>query len=388
MKIAIFYNTFYYVAKFRLPLIRAFIEDGHSVVVLAPPDDFIKDVSDAGADTIPLPNMGSATALVRNAVPIIIRLILSIRKRKIDIVFSYTIFPNLVTPWVSKILGICCYPNVAGLGSFIVREPNVGSKLLSSFYSLSAKASTGIFFQNADDQRDLGMLDDPHAVLLPGSGVDVRRFSPSEDRFENYDKGPINIFFVGRILKQKGIIDFIRLSEKVLQADVLAKSIRARLRFRVVGERVAGEREANEELDAAIGSGILVYDGLVPPSEIESVYRAARFFVLPTTYGEGIPRTILEASAMGVPCLAYDWRGVREAIDNSKSGWLVEPGNLADLAERLTEGLRLGLDDYRPMSEYAREAMKDRFSEDSVIAQYRAAALNPRQDKKATGPAI
>lgn len=385
MRIALVYNTFYYVAKFRLPLIKAFIADGHSVVVIAPPDDFIKDVGEAGAETIALPDMSSVRVLARNAVPIIFRLMLAIRKTEIDIVFSYTIFPNLVTPWVTKLLGASCYPNVAGLGSFIVREPNVGSKLLSKLYSLSVKASTGVFFQNRDDQCDLGMLDDHRAVLLPGSGVDVVRFSPSVSRFDHYDCGPINIIFVGRVLKQKGIIDFIRLSERLLQADSLPTSLKERLRFTVIGERVSEEREANTELDAAIDSGTIVYCRPVPPSEIESVYRSARFFVLPTTYGEGIPRTILEASSMGVPCLAYDWRGVREAIDDSRGGWLVEAGNLSDLCARLVEGLQLGLDEYRLMSDYARDAMKDRFSEDIVIAQYRAAVAKEKQGGKVNG---
>lgn len=376
MRTAIVYNTFYYVAKFRLPLIKALIEDGHSVVVLAPHDDFIADIENSGADVVALPDMSSAGSILLNFLPTMFLLWLNLRRRKVEIVFSYTIFPNLIVPWVAKILKIRCYPNIAGLGSFIVREPNVGSKVLSAVYELSVRLSSGVFFQNSDDMRDLGMSDDSRAVLLPGSGVDTCRFTPCSHRLDNYDYGPINIVFVGRLLKQKGVLDFIQLSEQVLEADLLPKSIKSRLCFTVVGERIDAEHEVNEKLDAASIAKLITYSGTIPPSEIESVYRAARFFVLPTTYGEGVPRTILEASSMGVPCLAYDWRGVRDAIDNYKSGWLVEPGSVSGLAAKLVEALGLSVDEYRHVSEYARKAMIRSFSEDIVIAHYRAAVGN------------
>jgi len=376
MQTAIIYNTFYYVAKFRIPLIKALIEDGHSVVVLAPRDDFITDIQSVGAEVVVLPDMSSARSIVLNLFPTLFLLWFSLRRKKVEVAFSYTIFPNLVTPWIAKSLKIRCYPNIAGLGSFIVRRPNLGTKILTAAYTLSAKISSGVFFQNSDDRADLGMLNCSRAVLLPGSGVDTSRFSPSSNRLDDYDYGLINIVFVGRLLRQKGIIDFIQLSEQVFQADALPESVKSRVRFTVVGERIDTEHEVNEKLDAAISSKLITYGGIVPPSEMESVYRAARFFVLPTTYGEGIPRTILEASSMGVPCLAYEWRGVRDAIDDHKSGWLTDPGNVSGLAERLIDALLLSLSEYRCMAEYARGLMIRRFSEDIVIEQYKAAVRN------------
>jgi len=376
MQTAIIYNTFYYVAKFRIPLIKALIEDGHSVVVLAPRDDFITDIQSVGAEVVVLPDMSSARSIVLNLFPTLFLLWFSLRRKKVEVAFSYTIFPNLVTPWIAKSLKIRCYPNIAGLGSFIVRRPNLGTKILTAAYTLSAKISSGVFFQNSDDRADLGMLKDSRAVLLPGSGVDISRFSPGNNRLDDYDYGPINIVFVGRLMRQKGIIDFIQLSQQVPQADALPESVKSRVRFTVVGERIDTEHEVNEKLDAAISSKLITYGGIVPPSEMESVYRAARFFVLPTTYGEGIPRTILEASSMGVPCLAYEWRGVRDAIDDHKSGWLTDPGNVSGLAERLIDALLLSLSEYRCMAEYARGLMIRRFSEDIVIEQYKAAVRN------------
>ena len=377
MKTAIIYNTFYYVAKFRLPLIKAMLEDGHSVLVLAPRDNFMADIENAGAEVVELPDMSSAGSIFLKLLPTFWLLFMHLRRRKIDVVFTYTIFPNLITPWIAKILNIRCYPNIAGLGSFIIREPNLGTKILTAVYALSAKISSGVFFQNLDDQHDLGMHDNPRAVLLPGSGVDTYRFSPRSNQLVDYDRGPINILFVGRLLKQKGVIDFIELSERVPHAEALPESIKSRLRFTVVGERIDAEREVNEKLDDAIARKLITYDGTIPPSGIESVYRGARFFVLPTTYGEGVPRTILEASSMGVPCLAYAWRGVRDAIDHDRGGWLIEPGNVCGLAAKLAEALELKSSEYRRMSEYAREAMKRRFSEEIVIARYRAAIHSP-----------
>lgn len=77
-------------------------------------------------------------------------------------------------------------------------------------------------------------------------------------------------------------------------------------------------------------TGDVVFEG--PTNDVRQAMRDCHLFVLPSYYGEGIPRTILEAMATGRAVIAADWRGSRQAVVDGKNGFLVEPRNPEDLA--------------------------------------------------------
>ncbi len=370
MRIAIVYNTFYYVAKFRLPLIEHFLSLGHSVVVIAPSDKFTSEVKLIGAETRLIPPISSIKEVLLN-LPRIIR---SIRRELdsggFDVVFPYTIIPNLLVPRLCHSRGIRCYPNVAGLGSLIIGRSYVFGSTVKWFYRGALKKATGVFFQNPDDLAELRLPEDVATVLLPGSGVDVNRFRPRSLSREEFDDGGLTIIFVGRLLEQKGILDFITLAERAINTKNIPDYFKSRLKFVVVGEKSSKERSVNERMRQAVDSGVIEYAGSVHPSKMEKVFLEARFLLLPTLYGEGIPRSVLEASATGLPCIAYDWRGVRQAVDNQVTGWMVPPRDLSALERALHTAITLTFDDYSEMSREARSLMVREFAEGLVIQRY------------------
>ena len=371
MRIAIVYNTFYYVAKFRLPLIKELLKSGHSIVVIAPSDEFMPIVQAAGAQTVEIPKMGSKTEIATNLLPIIRAIHAALRGNQVEIVFPYTIFPNILLPWICRLLKIRSYPNVAGLGSMIIGNSSLSGTIMKWAYGKSISHATGVFFQNPDDMADLKMSDNPKAVLLPGSGVDLDRFHPSLVNVSTYYTGDIKIFFIGRLLKQKGILDFIELASRTLSANEIPDQVKARIRFLIVGEMSDDEREVNGLLEKAGKSKMVDYLGAVNPAAMQDIYSQARFLVLPTQYGEGIPRTILEASASGVPCIAYNWRGVKRAVNDAITGWLCPAGNVDALAEALSRALDMEHDEYLAMCDEARRLMISSFSESIVLQRYK-----------------
>jgi len=370
LRIAIVYNTFYYVAKFRLPLIEHFLSLGHSVVVIAPSDEFISEVELIGAETRPIPPMGSIKEVLFNFPKIIRSIRRELESGGFDVVFPYTITPNVLVPWLCHSQGIRCYPNVAGLGSLIIGRSYVFRSAIEWVYRCSLKKATGVFFQNPDDLAELRLPADVATVLLPGSGVDVTRFHPRSLSREEFDDGDLTIVFVGRLLKQKGILDFITLAETASKTKDIPDHFKSRLKFVVVGEKSSKEKSVNERLQQAVDSGAVEYTGSLHPSKMEKVFSEARFLLLPTVYGEGIPRSVLEASATGLPCIAYDWRGVRQAIDNDVTGWMVPPRDLEALQRALHAAITLTFDDYTEMSRQARSLMVRKFAEGLVIQRY------------------
>ena len=121
----------------------------------------------------------------------------------------------------------------------------------------------------------------------------------------------------------------------------------------------------------ANSAGVISYRGAYHPKDMPSLYSEVSFLIIPTLYGEGVPRVILEASACGVPCIGYDWRGVRDAIEHGETGWLVRPGSEFELLSAVRDATELSYAEYMNKSRAARAKMEREFCETTVIESYR-----------------
>ena len=223
---------------------------------------------------------------------------------------------------------------------------------------------------NHEDHRlayERGFLRDARKLTcLPGVGVDVDRFRPpttaedGERQRRRLAHGATAeqtvVLFVGRLVAEKGILD-------LLDAVSLLRRRDADVRLWVVGEGLAGERdvvtapEVLRRVNAPSLTGVVELLGR--REDIPELMRAADVFVLPS-YREGMPVALLEAMASGLPVVATDIRGSREAV-TADTGLLVQPGDPAGLAAALG---RLGPDaDLRAvLGANARERARAQFS--------------------------
>ena len=162
-----------------------------------------------------------------------------------------------------------------------------------------------------------------------------------------------------RLLWEKGIGDFVEAARVVQQAYPATK-------FQLLGKR--DERNPNvvpqKVLDQWEAENIITWLGDV--SDVRPIVAQADVVVLPTYYREGVPRALLEASAMGKPIIATDSVGCRDVVEQEKSGILVpvrNPEALASAMIRLIENPALR----SSMGNSGRERMVNKFNEQAVI---------------------
>ncbi|MDE2820113.1 MAG: glycosyltransferase family 4 protein [Chloroflexota bacterium] len=189
------------------------------------------------------------------------------------------------------------------------------------FRAVTASAGNRMIFQNADDRQFFlkhGMISSEKALLIPGSGVDENVFAPEA---EALDELPV-VLFAGRLLWQKGIGEFVE----------VARRLRDRARFRVVGyeEATSPLNVPATRLRAWADEGLIEWLG--KSDDMPQVYAESNIVCLPSTYGEGVPKVLIEAAACGRACVTTDTPGCREIVRHGENGFSVPPGDIDALA--------------------------------------------------------
>jgi len=203
-----------------------------------------------------------------------------------------------------------------------VRRPPLGMAL-----RLAAGGDRGwVVAQNPEDRAALGALgiDPGRIALIRGSGVDVSRFVPLPEP----DGATIKVALVSRMLRDKG----------ALEATAAIRRLRARgvpVELLLAGPTDPDNANSlTEETLRALAAETGI-EWLGPVADVREVWRRAAIAVLPSTYGEGVPKTLLEAAACGRPLVAADVPGCREAIRPGETGILVPPHDVEALAEAI-----------------------------------------------------
>jgi len=191
-----------------------------------------------------------------------------------------------------------------------------------------------------------------------GNGIVMDRFAGPVPPPVMHSSLPI-VMMVSRLVAEKGCADFLG----------LARSLAGQARFVHVGpaEHDQSDALAEEEVAEASDSGTVEFVG--PVEDVRPYLVSATLVVLPS-YREGIPRVAMEATAMGLPVVAYDIRGVREVID-PETGLLAPRGDRLALTNAV-EALLKDPDRCTALGDRCRRWVVPRFSEDGVIDRLRA----------------
>jgi len=258
---------------------------------------------------------------------ILIRLIKKIRPRY---VLSYTIKPVIYGSIAARYAGV---PNVycliTGLGNIFTQE-TIKFKLLKSLaikmYSIAFSRVNKVFFQNPDDQElfeKLGIIPiHNNSIVVNGSGVDTLSFLPSP-----FPK-KTTFLLIARLLKSKGINEYAN-------AAIIIKNKYPFVKFQLVGW-FDGESDSitKHELDGWMRSGTIEYLGVI--EDIKTVISNCSVYVLPSFYGEGTPRTILEAMSMGRPIITTNVAGCRQTTIDGENGVIVPAKCVDKLVEAMS----------------------------------------------------
>ncbi len=278
-----------------------------------------------------------------------------IKKLKPDVVLTYTIKPNVYGGLACASLGVPYIANITGLGTALERK-SLLQKICLFLYKKGLRKAKKVFFQNQDNFNFMlkHRIVRDNYDLLPGSGVNLERFSPSE-----YPKGnEINFVFVGRIIKEKGV-------DQYFDAARLLRRKYPQTRFHVYGYLERGYRELVERL---YNENVIVYHGV--GDDMPSVYRAAHCAVLPTYYPEGTSNVLLEACASARPIVTTDRPGCREVVVDGRNGFVVKQKDSDDLARVLERFINLPASEKEQLGLNARKYVEARFDREIVVQKY------------------
>ena len=222
---------------------------------------------------------------------------------------------------------------MSGLG-YVFVHPSRKAKLLNRLSAPAFKLALGgersrTIFQNADDRQHFvtrGLVARHKTLVIRGSGVDESVFRP---RGENQDEAPV-VLFAGRLLWQKGIGDFVE----------LARRLRGRARFQVAGyeESTSPLNVSAVQLRSWEAEGLIEWLGA--HDNMPSVYAKSNIVCLPSTYGEGVPKVLIEAASCARACVTTDTPGCRDIVRHGVNGLLAPPNDI----EALTQALQFLID--------------------------------------------
>lgn len=316
--------------RFRGPLIDALLDAGHQVTCAAgePEAATEAELQRRGVAFYPLALERAGTSVLADlhAVRDIIGLLRRVRP---DVIFGYTVKPALYSCLASRITGIGRpYAMLTGLGYALTPQDGArrpGAAIARALARMVLPRAARVFFHNTDDQQfceSHGLIRSTQGLVVDGSGVDLASFpeAPLPD-------GPITFLCVARLLRDKGIEEFVEAARVVHRRH-------PNTRFRVAGGRDANPRSVTAEQIAAWerDSPVEFIGHIASPWQ---EFAASHVFVLPATAREGLPRTLLEAMAVGRPVITSDLPGCRDAIRDN-NGLLVAPRDVAQLADAMS----------------------------------------------------
>lgn len=362
-RIAVIANTSWYIYNFRLNLMRRMEDVGHKVVAVAPPDKYTKAIVGAGFEHESVPFSGAGINPFREF-GVVLFLIRKLRKIGCELVLSYTPKGNIYSGLASMVLGINTVPNISGLGSaFIARSPL--TYIVRSLYRVVLRKSALVFFQNEEDRRlfvEEHLVKDEKAWRIPGSGVDLARFQTSSDDFSTENKA-MRFLLAGRLLWDKGVGEFV-------QAARVLKSKYPKVEFRLLGFLDVQNPSAisRTHIYKWKSEGVITYLGAA--EDVRTFYETTDCVVLPSYYREGVPRTLLEAAAMGVPIITTNTIGCRDAVEDGITGFICKPRDSDDLAQKMEKMIFLSPEQRGAMGKAGRAKMEREFDERIVINQY------------------
>jgi len=216
-----------------------------------------------------------------------------------------------------------------------------------------------MIFQNPEDLDDfvgMRLVHDAHTVLIRGSGVDCVAFHPTPE-----PAGRLIVMLASRMLWDKGVKEFVEAARLIRGEDQTP-------RFVLVGAPDVGNPGAIPvaQMTAWSDEGAVEWWG--QRDDMPSVLAQASIVVLPTTYGEGVPKILLEAAAAGRPIVATDMRGCREIVRPSVTGFLVPPGDSTALALAIKR-LLASKDLRATFGRAGRSLAEAEFAESVIVAQ-------------------
>jgi len=343
---------------FRKGILQHLVQTGRKVVVIAPPDFKSQELIDLGCEFYPLPFQTKTTSPLADIL-LVFKIYKLYKKIAPEIVFQYTIKPNVYGSIAAKLLGITSVPVVTGLGYAFTHKTWI-NRLVKKLYWFSFLGLKEVWFLNQDDVNlfvKSRIIPEVKAKILPGEGVNMQHYAycPIENNHKKF-------LLIARMLWDKGISEFV-------EAARLIKKDHPDYSFLLMGPTGSDNPNAipldliqkweNENVITYLGSS----------DDVATQIKEATAVVLPS-YREGISKVLMEAASIGRPLVASNVAGCKELIEHGLTGYLCEVKNPKSLATQLIKLGTMSVDQLNKMGLAASNKMAKEFDEKHVIEFY------------------
>lgn len=331
------------------PQLAAFQEAGYDVVGMSAPGPHVPHLEQLGVRHEPLPSFTRSNDPFQDMRGFV-ELVRALRRLRPDILHTHNPKPGILGRIAGRLTGV---PLVVNTQHGLYAQPDDTLLRRTAVYGaerLAAAFGHLELVQNEEDVRTLveTLRVPPRKVRLLGNGIDLARFRQRDDTRAARDRirsewgiesDQIVCGMVGRLVAEKGVAEILEVTERL--------SSETDVRFVWIGPTESDKSDAVDaaELARATESGLLLTG---PRTDMPECYAAFDLFVT-ASWREGFPRCVMEASAMGLPTIATDIRGNRQAVRDDMTGVVVPVRNpdrlgaaILDLARDPQRRARLG----------------------------------------------
>lgn len=355
MRILIITNNDSGLIKFRKELLEELAKDNYLFCSTPNEDGFLPEIEKIGCKCI-LTDFNRRGMNPFEDIKLIREYKRIINQVKADVVFTYTVKPNIYGGIACQQMHVPYMCNITGLGTSI-ENGGVLSRLVLYLYKIGLKKAKCVFFQNEQNLsvfRKKGIVKG-NTVLLPGSGVNT-----TEHNLEDYpeDSDCFRFLFIGRIMKDKGV-------EELFQALEMLVKEGKKVFLDVVG---GSDENYSEQIKVLENQGVLKYHG--QQNNVHSFYANAHCLVLPS-YHEGMANVLLEAASTGRPVIASLIPGCEETFDDGVTGFGCKVKDTVSLKEAMAKMYSTPWKERKEMGLRGRKKVKKQFDRQIVVKEYK-----------------
>ena len=365
-KLLFIINVDWFFVSHRLPIALAAMEKGFEVHILCATTDKLEYLQSLGLIVHPF-SFSRSGKNIFSEIGCIFGLFTQVKNIHPDLMHLVTIKPVIYGGIVARLLKVSGVVSaISGLGFLFVKREALKARLLRGAVLSLYRVAMGhdnqrVIFQNPIDKQTLvatGGVKEDKTRMIRGSGVDLDKYSMLPE-----PKGLPIVVMASRLLKDKGVCEFVEAARKINSKEVKAH-------FKLIGDPDTGNPESvtNNQVQSWQDEGLV--DCLGFRTDIAQLFSDAHIVVLPS-YREGLPKVLLEAAACGRAVITTDVPGCRDAIDVDITGVLVPARDTVALAHAI-EGL---IDDKalrQQMGQAGRNLAELEFSIDNVVSAHLA----------------
>lgn len=363
-KLFIVFSIDYQLISHRKAVVQAAIDAGYNVTVVAKDTGYRDVIESMDARFIDLPINRVGTNILEEIKTF--RFLKNLySQEKPDIVHHVSIKVVLWGGLAAKTAKVKNVVNaINGLGVFFAngKVDTLSKRVFMKIIKFSHnRGNVATIFQNNDDKTfftDYGAIKPEQVRMIHGSGVDLDEFQYTPEP----EYQPISIVFTSRMVKEKGVVELIEAAKQI------EPEFKDKATFKLYGLIETNPQAVSKEyLDNMCDGTYIQYMGHT--DNVKKVLQDSAIVVLPSYYREGLPKSLIEACAIGRPIITTDWVGCRETVTNGKNGFIIPIQN----ADKLAECLKILINDKNKRTEMglaSRQLAETVFSIKTVVNEH------------------